>query len=144
MHAPQVFAKWSNPLFLRAHSSSTQEHPSSKEWINTPFYLTVVKVVWCAGCNPSSVLRRHSAMRATRAPCRRDSAPICPCTLRVSRLTQARGDLILLGIIACHGRYRFCPLPRVSPYASRRRSPTWWMEFPQTSGPKAAPQLTNH
>ena len=72
----------------------------------------------------------------------RSSAPICPCTLRVSRLIQARCDLILLGIIAYYGRYRFCLLPRVSPYASRRRSPTWWMEFPQTSGPKAAPQLT--
>ena len=87
--------------------------------------------MWCAGCNPSSVLWRHSAMRATRAPSRKASAPIRPCTLRVSRLTQARSDLPLQGIIAHHGRYRFCPLPRVSPYASQRRSPTRWMEFPQ-------------
>lgn len=65
---------------------------------------------------------------------------LAPCGLVVS--PSPIGDLILHGIIACQGRYRFCPLPRVSPYASQRRSPTRWMEFPQTSGPTAAPQLT--
>lgn len=44
-------------------------------------------VGWCAGRNPPSVHRQHSAIRATRASCSSSWAPICPYTLQDSRFT---------------------------------------------------------
>jgi len=74
---------------------------------------------WCAGRNPPSVQRRHSAKRATRASRRNSQAPICPFTLQVGRFTASTGilnDLTRIIVLSPNGRSVSAPEPRLSPH----------------------------
>ena len=86
----------------------------------------------CAGRNPSPVLGgiRLNGPPAPRAGAHRRLFALPP--RRVGRLTRSRRVLNASRASSqSGGRSRFCPEPGLSPHASRRRGPAWWMEFPQ-------------
>ena len=103
---------------------------------------------WCAGRNPPSVQRRHSAKRATRASRRNSQAPICPFTLQVGRFTASTRHPQRLNTLhspLAEWTFRFCSGAKaLASRLCRRCSSTWWAEFPQTHRrSKAVRQLTS-
>ena len=122
------------------HSNSS--HPSQGKPRNLNHYHKPLtrKVGRCAGRNPPSV---HGGIQLYGLPGSQAGhlRPLFALSPRwVGRLTRSKGVLSPTQASSqCPWRSRLCPLPGVSPYASRRRGPARWMEFPQAMRPGSRP-----
>jgi hypothetical protein len=110
----------------------------------------IVNLDWCAGHNPPSVQRQHSAKRATRTSRRHLTGAYLP--FHLAGQPFHRSPLNILNTLNVHHStsvergvpfLRCCQGSRPAPYASATTS-AWWAEFPHAQmSATAVRQLTN-
>jgi len=103
---------------------------------------------WCAGRNPPSVQRRHSAKRATRASRRQLPGVYLPFHLAGQPFHRFTPNILntthASSLMRQGGRSVSAPLPRFSPCTlADAAMSAWWAEFPHAMCATAVRQLTN-